>query len=79
MARGGDAQTCREACTERSDRDCYNGCLEAGVDPVDCRERCANAESDQESNETTCEEGDTVQRGDTTYICVDGQWVESTD
>ncbi|MBT6178404.1 MAG: hypothetical protein HOI23_14255 [Deltaproteobacteria bacterium] len=77
IARGGDDVTCREACAERGERDCFTGCVEASGSEEDCRARCAEADSETapSGTENRCEEGDTVDRGDETYICVDGEWV----
>ena len=77
IARGGDVVTCREACAERSERDCFTSCAETSGSEEDCRVRCAEADSETapSGTENRCEEGETVDRGDDTYICVDGEWV----
>ena len=53
--------------------DCENGDEEACLE---LRELMAELESEREGDsEEECEEGDTAERGDVTYECVDGEWV----
>ena len=83
---------CAEA-TERDQGDwrqeCYEGCLERGADAETCREACAerdqdgertdDATSEDDNERSECEEGEERARGDVTYVCRGGEWVEVTD
>lgn len=67
LERGLDEQTCREACSERDE---HGECVE--------REREDEGDERTEGERETCEEGEELSRGDATYICQDGEWVEVT-
>jgi len=73
-------------------QECYDSCLERGLDAVTCREACSERDEtgarcdddrgesegdDGDDQRTGCEEGEELSRGDVTYICQDGEWVEA--